>query len=54
MKAPPLKGTSLSAEKITDHVTKGEPNSKPPHNKGISGITEEDAKAVAEFVKSLR
>jgi len=54
MKAPALKGTSLSAEKVTDHLTKGEPNSKAPHNKAISGLTEEDAKAVAEFVKSLK
>jgi cytochrome c553 len=54
MKAPPLKGTSLSAEKVTEHLTKGEPSSKAPHNKAISGLTEEDAKAVAEFVKSLK
>jgi len=54
MKAPALKGTSLSAEKVADHITKGEPESKPPHNKGISGVTEEDAKAIAEFVKTLK
>lgn len=53
MKAPALKGTSLSAEKVAAHITKGEPESKPPHKKGISGVTEEDAKAIAEFVKSL-
>ena len=53
MKAPALKGTSLSAEKVVDHITKGEPDSKPPHNKGISGITEEDAKAIAAFIKTL-
>lgn len=53
MKAPALKGTSLSAEKVVDHITKGEPESKPPHNKGISGITEEDAKAIAAFIKTL-
>jgi mono/diheme cytochrome c family protein len=53
MKAPALKGTSLSAEKVVDHITKGEPDSKPPHNKGVSGITEEDAKAIAAFIKTL-
>jgi cytochrome c6 len=53
MKAPALKGTSLSAEKVADHITKGEPESKPPHKKGISGVTDEDAKAIAAFVKSL-
>ena len=54
MKAPALKGTSLSAEKVAAHITKGEPDSKPPHNKGISGVTEEDAKAIADFVKTLQ
>lgn len=54
MKAPALKGTALSAEKVVDHITKGEPDSKPPHNKGISGITEEDAKSIADFVKTLK
>ena len=53
VKAPALKGTSLSAEKMAEHITKGEPKSKPPHKKGISGVTAEDAKAIAEFVKSL-
>ena len=53
MKAPALRGTSLSAEKVVDHITKGAPDSKPPHNKGISGISEEDAKAIAAFIKSL-
>ena len=54
MKAPALKGTSLSAEKVAAHITKGEPDSKPPHNKGISGITEEGAKSIADFVKTLQ
>lgn len=54
VKAPALKGTALSAEKVAAHITKGEPDSKPPHNKGISGITEEDAKSIAEFVKTLQ
>jgi len=54
MKAPALKGTALTAEKVVDHITKGEPDSKPPHNKGISGITEEDAKSIADFVKALK
>src|ERR1700745_1511438 len=54
MKAPPLKGTALSADKVADHITKGEPDSKPPHNKGISGVTEEDAKSIADFVKTLK
>jgi hypothetical protein len=38
MKAPALKGTSLSAEQITQHLTKGEATSKAPHNKGKATI----------------
>jgi len=53
VKAPALKGTALDASKIADHITKGEPNSKPPHKKGITGVTEAQAKAIAEFVKTL-
>ena len=38
MKAPALKGTSLEANQIADHITKGESGSKAPHNKGIAGL----------------
>ena len=54
LKAPALKGTALSVEQIVQHITKGESASKPPHNKGISGLNDEQAKAIAEFVKSLK
>jgi len=54
VKAPALKGTTRDAAQITEHLTKGESGSKPPHNKGISGLSEEQAKAVAEYVKSLQ
>jgi mono/diheme cytochrome c family protein len=54
IKAPALKGTALDVDKIVDHLTKGEPTSKAPHNKGISGLTGEQAKAIAEFVKALK
>lgn len=54
VKAPALKGTALDADKIADHITKGEPNSKPPHKKGISGVTEAQAKAIAEFIRALK
>ncbi|HSZ63567.1 MAG TPA: cytochrome c [Terriglobales bacterium] len=53
MKAPALKGTSLGASQITDHITKGEPASKAPHNKGIAGLSDDQAKAIAEWVKAL-
>lgn len=54
VKAPSLKGTTRDASQITEHLLKGEPASKPPHNKGISSLTEEQAKAIAEYVKTLK
>lgn len=54
MKAPQLKGTTLEPAQIVQHITKGEPASKPPHNKGISGLTDDQAMAIAEYVKSLK
>jgi mono/diheme cytochrome c family protein len=54
VKAPALKGTQLEASQITDHTTKGDPQAKAPHNKPISGVTEEQAKAITEFVKALK
>ena len=53
-KTPTLKGTSWDEAKIVDHITKGEPESKPPHNKGISGLSDDQAKAIAQYVKSLQ
>ena len=54
VKAPALKGTQLEAGQIAEHTTKGNPQSKAPHNKPVAGVTEEQAKAIAEFVKSLK
>jgi len=54
MKAPALKGTTMEVDKLTEHIMKGEPTSKAPHNKGISGLSEEQAKAIAEYVKTLK
>jgi cytochrome c6 len=53
MKAPALKGTSMDASKIADHLTKGEASSKSPHNKGMAGLKEDQAKAIADYVKTL-
>lgn len=53
MKAPALKGTSIEAGQIAQHLTKGEPASKPPHNKAMSGLNEAQAKAIADYVKTL-
>jgi mono/diheme cytochrome c family protein len=54
IKAPALRGTSLDASRITEHITKGESTSKPPHNKGISGVSDEQAKSIADYIKSLK
>lgn len=51
---PALKGSSLSADQINDLLTKGDEAKKAPHKKGISGVAGDDAKAVADFVKTLK
>jgi len=51
---PALKGTSLTAAQITDLLTKGNDAKKAPHKKEISGVAGDDAKAVADFVKTLK
>jgi hypothetical protein len=54
VKAPALKGTALGAGQIADQITKGKPESKPPHNKAISGVNDDQAKAIAEYIKTLK
>ena len=51
---PALKGISLSADQITDLLTKGDDAKKAPHKKAVSGVAADDAKAVADYVKSLK
>jgi len=51
---PALKGTKLSDAQITDLLTKGEAGKKAPHSKAINGLSADQAKAVAEFVKGLK
>ena len=53
MKVPTLKGTSKDVSQLVDHITKGETGSKSPHKKGMSGLTQEQAKSIAEYVKTL-
>jgi mono/diheme cytochrome c family protein len=52
--APALKGSSLSADQIADLLVKGDDGKKPPHKKAMSGLSADDAKAVAAFVKTLK
>jgi mono/diheme cytochrome c family protein len=51
---PAVKGTSLSPDQITDLLTKGEDAKKAPHKKAVAGLSADDAKAVADFVKTLK
>jgi mono/diheme cytochrome c family protein len=51
---PALKGTALTADQITDLLTKGNDAKKPPHKKPVAGLSADDVKAVADFVKSLK
>ena len=52
--APAVKGTSLSADQIIDLVTKGSDAKKAPHKKAMAGISADDAKAVADYLKTLK
>lgn len=51
---PALKGTSLSEDQIVAVLTKGDEAKKPPHKKPVNGLSADDAKAVAAYVKSLK
>lgn len=53
MKAPALKGTTLTTDQLMQHIMKGESTAKAPHTKGMSGVNETEAKAIAEFIKTL-
>jgi mono/diheme cytochrome c family protein len=53
MKAPALRGRPLTANQITERILKGIATSKAPHNKGMSGISNAQAGAISEFVKTL-
>lgn len=51
---PAVKGTALTDAQITDLLTKGAAGKKAPHGKAVSGLTDDQAKAVAGYVKSLK
>jgi mono/diheme cytochrome c family protein len=54
IKAPALKGTQLDVTQVVDRITKGQPGGKAPHNKGIAGLNDDQAKAIAEYIKTLK
>jgi len=51
---PALKGTTLTADQINDLLTKGADAKKVPHKKAIAGLSADDSKAVADYVKTLK
>ncbi|HMK30411.1 MAG TPA: c-type cytochrome [Terriglobales bacterium] len=51
---PAVKGTKLTEPQIVDLLTKGEAGKKAPHAKAVNGVTEDQAKAAAAFVKGLK
>lgn len=51
---PAVKGTSLSADQINDLLTKGNDAKKAPHKKAVTGVSADDSKAVADYVKTLK
>lgn len=51
---PKLQGTAVAADKIVAMLTTGDDAKKPPHKKPISGLSADDAKAVADYVKTLK
>jgi mono/diheme cytochrome c family protein len=51
---PALKGSNLTADQISDLVTKGDAAKKVPHKKAVAALSADDAKAVADFVKTLK
>ncbi len=51
---PALKGTSLSEDDIVLVLSKGKEGKKAPHTKPISGLTDDQIKSVAHYIKSLK
>lgn len=51
---PAVKGTSLSADQINDLLTRGNDAKKAPHKKAVTGVSADDSKAVADYVKTLK
>jgi cytochrome c6 len=51
---PALKGTKLTDAQVADLLTKGAAGKKAPHGKAVAGLTDDQAKAVATFVKGLK
>jgi ubiquinol-cytochrome c reductase cytochrome c subunit len=51
---PALKTTQLSEDDIVALLSKGTAGKKAPHAKPISGLTDEQIKALAHYIKSMK
>lgn len=51
---PAVKGTALSGDQINDLLTRGNDAKKAPHKKAVAGLSADDAKAVADYLKTLK
>ena len=51
---PAVTAAPVTADQINDLLTRGDDAKKAPHKKAISGLSPEDAKAVADYVKTLK
>lgn len=51
---PAVKASSLSTDQINDLLTKGNDAKKAPHKKAVAGISADGAKAVADYLKTLK
>jgi len=51
---PKLQGTQLSEDDIVLTLSKGKEGKKAPHSKPMSGLSDEQIKSIAHYVKSLK
>ena len=54
VKMPAVKGTKFTVDQIVEYLTKGQTGKRMPHNNPVNGVNEDQAKAVAEYVKTLK
>ena len=54
MKMPAAAGTKLTADQLVEYITKGQAGKKPPHSNPVNGVSADQAKAVAAYVKTLK
>jgi len=51
---PSLQKTALTQQQITDLLTKGAEGKKAPHSKAVTGLTADQAAAIATYVGTLK